>query len=357
LISWSSPPKRFEGEAVNLKELSRQLGLSQTTVSRALNGYPDVGDETRRRVEEAARLANYRPNSSARRLALGRTGALGIFFPMAGGLSIDPHFAEFLLGIAEHVADTEIDVAIIPTRRTEATILRASRLRSVDALIVSGPTLDESRLEVVRRSGVPFVVHGRFGGKQDYAFLDIDNEGAFRRATELLLDFGHRRIALLNGHAALAFAASRAQGWREAHHARGLDVPEGLHREGVMSEENGHAWTLQLLAGEQPPTAILCSSIIQALGCCRALRERGLDIGRSISVVAHDDDLPVIRPQTMTPPLTTLSSSIKAAGQRIAEIALALANGGHPADFREVWPVEIVFRGSVGPAPSSGQEI
>lgn len=339
---------------MNLKELSRQLGLSQTTVSRALNGYSDVGEDTRRRVEEAARRADYRPNSSARRLALGRAGALGILFPFVGGLSIDPHFAEFLLGVAERVVDTEIDVSIIPTRRSqEGMVLRASRLRSVDALIVSGPALDEGRLDVVRQSGVPFVVHGRVGGDEDYAFLDIDNEGAFRRAAELLLDFGHRRIALLNADTALAFAARRAGGWRAAHQARGFEARAGLHREGAMSEENGHAWTLELLAGDAPPTAFLCASMIQALGCCRALRERGLEIGRAVSVIAHDDGMPAVRPQTMTPPLTTTSSSIRAAGERVSAMALALAAGGDPAEYREVWPVDIVFRGSVGPAPDA----
>lgn len=337
---------------VNLKELSRRLGLSQTTVSRALNGYSDVGEDTRRRVEQAALEADYRPNSSARRLALGRTGTIGILFPFSSGLTIDPHFAEFLSGVAERVAETEADVSIIPTRQAlGAEALRPSRLRSVDAVILSGPALADDRLPVLRHSRVPFVVHGRVPSDEAYAFLDIDNEGAFRRATDLLLDLGHRRVALLNGDTALAFARRRAAGWRSAREARGLPPSPGEHREGAMSEEHGHLWTTQLLAGEAPPTAFLCSSMILALGCCRALREAGLTIGRDVSVIAHDDVMPSIQPQTMNPALTTTTSSIRQAGIRITEIALALAGGAEAADFNEVWPAEIVFRDSVGPAP------
>jgi LacI family transcriptional regulator len=342
-------------KAVNLKELSRRLGLSQTTVSRALNGYSDVGEETRRRVEEAARALDYRPSSTARRLALGRTGTVGILFPFVGGLSIDPHFAEFLSGVAERVAETDSDVSIIPTRAQPGReLLRPSRLRSVDAVIVSGPALDDDRMAALQRARVPFVVHGRLRADEGYAFLDIDNEGAFRRAAELLLDLGHRRIALLNGDIALAFASRRKEGWEAAHTARGLAADPRLHREGTMSEEHGHAWTAALLSGEPRPTAILCSSMILALGCCRALREAGLAIGRDVSVIAHDDGMPFIKPQTMNPALTTTSSSIRIAGTRIAEIALALADGADPLGFREVWPAEITFRDSAGPAPAGG---
>ncbi len=83
-----------------------------------------------------------------------------------------------------------------------------------------------------------------------------------------------------------------------------------------------------------------------ALGCCRALRDLGLRVGEDVSVVAHDDAINAIKPETLSPPLTTTASPIRNHGVRIAEMALALADGADPATLQEVWPVDLVFRGS-----------
>jgi len=96
----------------DLKTLAKHLGLSQATVSRALNGYDSVKPETRRKVLEAARLLNYRPNSSARRLATGRAGAFGIIVGIGENMLIDPHFTEFLAGLTRTLAESDIDVVL-----------------------------------------------------------------------------------------------------------------------------------------------------------------------------------------------------------------------------------------------------
>ncbi|TIV27668.1 MAG: LacI family transcriptional regulator, partial [Mesorhizobium sp.] len=87
---------------MNLKQLSHMLSLSQTTVSRALNGYPEVSEETRRRVMDAAKRHGYRPNPSARRLATGKSGMIGYVLPTGAAVDIDPHFVEFLSGLGDY---------------------------------------------------------------------------------------------------------------------------------------------------------------------------------------------------------------------------------------------------------------
>ena len=89
---------------MNLKKLAQELGLSQTTVSRALNGYPEVSEKTRKRVSDAADRLGYRPNASARRLATGRVGAVGMVMPSDGQLLVNPHFSEFLAGLGQRLA-------------------------------------------------------------------------------------------------------------------------------------------------------------------------------------------------------------------------------------------------------------
>jgi LacI family transcriptional regulator len=339
--------------ALNLKELSAHLGLSQTTVSRALNGFPEVGERTRRRVIAAAEQFHYRPNASARKLATGRAGAVGVVFSSERNPLIDPIFTDFLAGVATRSAESDTDVIVSSTRGDEAqTYRRLARVRSVDAVVVSTPRVSDRRIELLNHLSLPAVVHGRTESDLSYAFLDIDNEGAFRRATEMLIDLGHRRIGLINGDPAYTFAAHRERGWREGLASRGLSAPQALALGGDMTEETGYRFAQRLFDSDDAPTALVCSNIFAALGAIRALRDRDLALGRDISIVAHDDGIAAIRPETMNPPLTTTFSSIRNAGARIAEMAISLAEGADPQSLNEVWAVDLVFRGSTLPPPS-----
>jgi LacI family transcriptional regulator len=344
---------RWEIAALNLKELSRHLGLSPTTVSRALNGFPEVGEGTRRRCLDAAQRFHYRPNANARNLATGRAGAVGVVISAERNLLLDPIFTEFLAGIVARGSETETDVLVSSTRGDDTgAYRRLARMRSVDAVILSTPALQDQRLALLARLGLPAVVHGRTESALPYAFLDIDNAGAFAAATGMLAGLGHRRIGLVNGDVGYTFAAHRRRGWRDALAARGLPAPPELEGSGAMTEAEGYRLARRLLGLSEPPTALLCSSIISALGAMRAARDTGLTIGRDLSLVAHDDGIAAIRPETLTPAVTTTFSSIRAAGARMAEMAIAVAGGADPASFREIWPVELNLRGSTVPPPA-----
>jgi LacI family transcriptional regulator len=332
---------------VNLKQLAHHLGLSQTTVSRALNGFPEVGESTRRRVIEAAERFHYRPNASARTLATGRAGAIGLVMSPERDFLLDPIFADFLAGIAERSAAEDRDVLVSSTRGDEAgAYRRLARMRLVDAVILSTPLVEDPRPSLLQRLGLPAVLHGRTGRAAPLAFVDIDNEGGFSGATRSLAELGHRRIGLVNGDTRYTFAADRLRGWRKALAACGLSAADDLQTSAPMSEESGYRCASRLLGQPDPPTALLCSSIFLALGAMRAVRDRGLSIGSDISLIAHDDGIAAIRPETLTPPLSTTHSPIRAAGRRVAEIASALAEGAPPHLFREVWPVDLIRRQS-----------
>ena len=148
---------------MKLKDLADHLGLSQTTVSRALNGYPEVSEATRRRVLEAAERYHYRPNPSARRLATGRAGAIGAVLPTDRNLLVDPHFVEFLAGLGERLVEDEMDIVLCPSRGGDetGTYRRIVAGNRVDALILSGPLVEDERVALLTELGHPFVVHGR----------------------------------------------------------------------------------------------------------------------------------------------------------------------------------------------------
>lgn len=338
---------------MNLKELSAELGLSQTTVSRAINGYPEVSEATRARVRAAAELHGYRPSAAARRLATGQSGTLGLIFPAERNSLSDLIFTEFLGGCVERAGDVGYDVTLAMARGAmseEAVYRRTVRSARVDSMIISSPLIEDPRPALLQSLGMPFIVHGRTRLPQPYAFLDIDNHSAFRAATNLLLDLGHRGIGLLNGECKFNYATDRKNGYLEAMAARGT-VPRGeFVCEAPMLERTGHAQATELLAGEAPPTAFLCSSITQAIGAAKACAEAGLRVGTDVALIAHDDRLHELRAETFDPPLTTTQSSIGDAGRRVVELAVEMLRDPVRPLPQEIWPVDLVVRKSTPPA-------
>jgi LacI family transcriptional regulator len=338
---------------MNLRQLSSLLQLSQTTVSRALNGFPEVSEGTRARVKAAADLHGYRPSAAARRLATGQSGTLGMIFPAERNLLGDLLFTEFLSGCVEKAADLGYDMTLAMARGStseEAVYRRSVRSARVDAMILSSPLIADPRPKLLHGLGMPFIVHGRTATTTPYAYLDIDNEGAFHAAARLLTDLGHRRIALLNGEVRYNFAADRERGFRAALARRGITPIEGFVCEDPMNEETAFAQVHRLLALELPPTAFLCSSIAQAMGVQRACGLHSRRIGRDIAVIAHDDGLPSLRAESFDPPLSTTQSAIGDAGRQVVELIIGILQEPEAPLPAQVWPVDLVVRGST-PAP------
>jgi LacI family transcriptional regulator len=335
---------------MNLKELASNLGLSQTTVSRALNGYPEVNESTRRRVAEAAARLGYRPNASARRLATGRAGAIGIVYSTNEGYG--PHTSEFLGGLGARLAHDEIDVLVSTVESFEdelATYRRAIASKKVDAIVVHSPRPNDARARLLAELDFPFIVHGRSDTEAPVAWLDIDNVAATARATEQLIQLGHRDIALLNGPKGLTFAADREAGYLQALSARGIAPNPAMMANGLFTDETGFRLAQAMLERKPRPTAILAGSMMTALGVFRAIRSAGMTLGRDVSMIAHDDVFPYLNADTMVPKMSTTRSSIRAAGTRVAELLTQMLAGKPAAEIHELWPVELVLRESTGP--------
>ncbi|MBB3592471.1 LacI family transcriptional regulator [Rhizobium sp. BK529] len=341
---------------MNLKQLSELLGLSQTTVSRALNGYPEVNEATRERVLRAVKETGYRPNKAAQRLATGKAGSIGLVMPTAPGHQSDVHFGEFLTGLGEEAVRHDFHFVIMPADPDDevGALRRLAISGNVDALFVAYMRGHDPRLAMLKSLSMPFVVHGRsFGTEPDYPYLDIDNETAFYDAARLLLQLGHTRFALMNGPAHLDFAIRRRNGLIAALGERGLELSEDCTSHTVMTDEEGLIAMERFLQLAERPTAILCSSTVLALGAIRAVNQAGLKLGEDISLIAHDDVLPLLKPENFSVPLTTTRSSLRAAGVRIAQRLISTVKQAGPFPEQELWKTELIVRASTGPAPQS----
>ncbi len=341
---------------MNLKQLSETLGLSQTTVSRALNGYPEVNAETRLRVEAAAAKHGYRPNSRAKGLATGKSMVIGHVIPSSSRHEmVNPIFGDFVAGASKTYAEHGYDMMFTNADDTsiEAAYRNLFQRGAVDGVVLQGPKVNEPRIEVLTRMAVPFIVHGRSTGVQaEYDWIDVNNKSSFQRATQFLIDLGHRRIALINGLEDMDFAQRRRAGYLDALKQAGLTPDAALMRSAEMTEVYGHRETHQMLQIEEPPTAILASSMITAIGVRRALEEAGLQMGRDISVIAHDDDLSYLKNGQDVPIFTATRSSVRDAGEMAAEMLIQrIKSPGAPVNKR-LLEAELVVGRSTGPAPS-----
>ena len=337
---------------MKLKEFARQIGLSPTTVSRALSGYPEVNEATRARVVEEARRLGYRPNINAVRLATGRAGAIGVVMTRAG----EYQFSEFMSGMADRLNREDIDILITPKAEDDGgdelqLYRRLAESRRVDAVVLHSPRPKDPRIALLHQLKLPFIVHGRSATEVPHAWLDIDNEGAVRRSTEHLLDLGHRRIALLNGREGLTFSMHRLAGYKAALADRGVEFDPKLVTHGNFTDEIGFRYARSVLEQRPRPTAFVAGSMMTALGVYRAARFAGLRVGEDISVIAHDDVFPYLTAENMAPSLSTTRSSIRAAGSRIADLILQMLSGREAVDVRELWPVELILRETTRPVP------
>lgn len=327
------PGRRRAGptRSVTIKDLAAELGVSITTVSRALNGYSDVGEKTRKRVAEAAQRMGYRPNRNAQRLVTQRTHNIAWVQSDNDRKFVDPHFVEVMAGVLRGARAGNYDIVMsgdTPDREL-AVYDRYVNDNSVDGFIVDLPREGDTRISYLLEMDRPFVVHGREARSAQYGWVDIDNYGNFYNLTRLLLANGHRHIAFINGDEHFTYALYRRRGAVDALVDNGMSPGElrvlnSLHPMG----EAGFKLTSQAL-GDPRVTAILYSSTLMAVeGHAAVVRAGG---GRKLEIATMDDELHYIDLSPFADQFSSVRSSLRDAGNAlIAELLEQCENGTPP---------------------------
>lgn len=340
---------------MNLRELSQRLNLSQTTVSRALNGYPEVNEQTRKRVTAAAAKFNYRPNVRAKTLATGRSMSIGHIIPFSKqNEMVNIVFADFIAGAGEVYSRHGYNMTLSLVRdEDELSAYRGvAEKGAVDGIIVHSPARNDPRIAFLAELDIPFLVHGRASEvTTPYAWLDVNNKRAIETGTRYLLDLGHKSIGFINGEERMDFAQRRREGYLCALASAQVPPDPALMRSGEMSEPYGHASARDMLAADMAPTAFVASSIVSALGIRRAVEERGLVMGRDVSILCFDDEISYLPNGSDRPVFTAMRSSVRAAGRRCAEMLIDQINAPTQKMHRELWDADLVIGPSTGPCP------
>lgn len=251
---------------------------------------------------------------------------IGHVIPVASqGEVVNPIFAEFVAGASQTYTQFGYELQLsFTTTQDEQTIYRTlAAKRAVDGVILHSPLRDDPRLKLLKEIGLPFVVHGRVCDTSEaYNWIDMNNRSAFKQATQLLIDLGHRNIALINGQEQLTFAWLRRCGFEDALCENGIAINPELMTTAELTEPYGYQTSKALLRREDPPTAFLVSSYVVALGVRRAIGQAGLTIGKDVSVIIHDDELSYFDNGAAVPQFTATRSSVRQAGMLAAEMLL-----------------------------------
>lgn len=343
-----------------LKDIGTELGLSTATVSRALNGFPEVNAKTRDKVRAAADRLGYRPNRTAQRLVTGRSGMVGMIVKIRSDLSADQTFVEILTGLTAALAARDTDLVLAVDQEADPVSAYKKMLERdiLDGFILNAPVPQDPRVDFLTKAGVPFVMHGQCRNDAAYPFYSIDNQGVSAEAVGLLTALGHKRIALLNGDQGHAYAADRLAGFSAAMRQAELRVPAAFMTNALPSESYGYAQALAMLAGQHgaAPTAFVCASTLIAAGVMQAVEDRGLRVPDDVSIIAHDDALPQTRAINFSPALTVTSAPLRDACVPLANHLIDHINGAEPRQLQTLLRAELILRGSTGPAPDGGDQ-
>jgi len=278
----------FSGDAMpNILDVAHKAKVSIATVSRVTNNSPHkVNSVTRKRVLEAIRELDYRPNALAKGLLNKKTMTIGVIIPDIS----NPYYAEIVRGIQDLADHHGYAIILLNTDRNQERIIKHIyflREKSADGIIFSGGIIHgEKVLSALRELRERVVVIGRH--KVDFPSIMIDNIGGAARATQHLLDLRHKRIGFIGGPNESTTGKERLSGYKNALLQRGCPVDKLLIVKGDLTPTSGYHLGKELLQKEHP-TAIFAANDLMAFGVIRAANELGLNVPEDLAVVGFDN--------------------------------------------------------------------
>ena len=351
-----------------LEMVAATAGVSRGTASRALNGSPNVSVQALSAVKQAAAALGYRPNLAARSLALGRGETIGLVISETDErLFDDPFFATVVRGVHAEMrrSGTQLVLKLAQSDEEREQVVRYATGHHLDGVLLVSVHGDDPLPRALAEAGVPVVNAGRPAAvrvlpgsiaqaarptgqvHEDLWWVDADNRGGARLATEHLVERGCRRIATVSGSLDMGVGRDRLAGWRDAVSAAGADaghvVPgEDLLVAGSDFTEAGGFEAMQSLLHRVPDLdGVFVASDLMALGALAALRRAGRRVPQDVKVVGFDD-IPAAR--LSDPPLTTVAQPVEELGRLMARLLLARTRGEPVERTSVVLPTTVVVR-------------
>jgi len=309
---------------VTLKDISKATGYSITTVSKALNGYSDVNDDTREVIKRVSAKLGYVPNYQARGLVMKRSWTIGIVMDEVNGLGLKhPLFAEVLESFKKEVEKSGYDIMFLSLHVGQIkmnTYLDHARRKGVDGVFIIITDYDSIEYKKLSESEIPCVVFDHISANI-YNFT-TNNYRGIELAFNHVFELGHRKIAHIYGSSITLAGHNRMNSYKQQLLDHNIPLRNDYLSDGdSFSFEGGYRAMEQLLQLEDRPTAVICASDLQALGALRKLKDENISCPEDISIVGFDG---TEVNQYASPRLTTIQQNTKRIGQEAAYYLLKL---------------------------------
>lgn len=308
-----------------IKDIAKKAGVSVTTVSRALNGYSDVSEITRKKIAQVAKELNYSPNSLARSLVMKRSQTIGLLVSGFTKESVKDNFmVEVLAGVNEYVSGSSYDLILFNTnssKQREKTYTQLCRERRVDGVIIQGIRTDDPYLKEVVESDIPCVLIDIPLESDHVSHVTTDNVLGAEKAVKHLIHLGHEKIGMINGHEFAFVSRERLQGYQKALDKAGLAFHPEYIADGEFTEEKGKEAAFQLLRNHPEITALFCASDLMAIGAMSVAKELNRQVPVDLSIIGYDD---ILLASYVSPKLTTIAQNKFGLGYEAARLLIGL---------------------------------
>lgn len=333
---------------LTLEDIASKAGVSRSTVSRVVNGHPNVRENVRRRVLKVIGDTGFHPNAAARSLASQKSWMIGLALPRnVSSFFADPYFPRLTQGIAQACNQFDYTLAlylISSTEDEEKIFPRISRRGLLDGILVQSGQTGDQLIERLKHSNMPFVIAGRPFNAEGISFIDVDNVKASENAVQHLIRNGYKRIATITGEINSTVSIDRLKGYQNAIREAGMEVIPDLIVEGDFTEVSGYRAMKRLLPVK--PDAVFCASDFMAFGAMRAASDAGLVIPADMAFVGFDD-LPMLN---AGPQLTTVRQPVIQFGFKAVEILIDLIENGTDPARQFIMETELIVRDTCGAA-------
>jgi len=335
---------------MDIKKLSKKLGLSITTVSRALGGYSDVSDKTRERVKKFAKKYNYIPNPYASRLASSKSNTIGFVVPLYGLNSNtlnQTSFFEFIAGMTNKIYSENIQFFMMfanSMAEEKKAYEKLINVQKVNKVILHNLKKKDSRIQMLNQNNIKFVTWGRVQDLKNYSWVDLDNESSVNLIMDYLVSKNHKHIACINIIENYNFAYLRKIGYLNSLKKHKIKYNKNFYITVKTEEPVQNAILIKKMLIQNPEiTSLICSTEYSGVGAIKACQELDLEIGKDISIVTFDG--PVVE-SLSNPPLTAITHPRKELGLKAIEILLSMNNQNFTHQSYMAKP-KIIERGTV----------
>ncbi len=329
-------------EIATLKDVAKRAGVSTATVSHVINETRFVSDELKARVHQAMEELNYHPNAIARSLRRSKTHNIGmivpdISYPFLAEVARGVENAGFELGYNVILCDSDGDLEM------EANYIELLREKKVDGIVFVATGESSSHVQALVEQGMPVVICDRELPGVEVDTVIADNVGSGYQATEHLIGLGHSRIGCIAGPQTLEISNKRARGCKGALEQHSIPWREEWITRGDFRSRGGYEAMRELLALDEPPTAVFACNDLMAIGAICAASQKKLRIPQDIAIIGCDD---IASASFTNPSLTTVAQPKHEMGAAAVEMLVERIRDKSKPTTRRLLPTELVLRDS-----------